>query len=108
MIMKIAHRFALGFALFATVAGAAFASPQTSYVTTVHLRDGKQAVCAVNEPLGSAGGVAQGTVQTSAAQPLTTRERNEAEVDATAPLRRLPINQNHYPTRATAPTVQCS
>jgi hypothetical protein len=108
MTMKIARRFALGFAMLATLAGTAFASPTTSYVTTVHLRDGKQAVCAVNEPLGSAGGVAQGAVQTSGTQSLSKRERNEAEIDATAPLRRLPINQNHYPTPATAPTVNCS
>lgn len=106
--MNIAHRLALGVAVLATVAGTAFASPSTRYVTTVHLRDGKQVVCAVNEPLGSAGGVAQGTTQSSGAQTLTRRERNEAEVDATAPLRRLPVNRNQYPTRATAPTVQCS
>jgi hypothetical protein len=106
--MKIARLFVMSVAVLAGLSGAAFASPVTRYTTTVHLRDGKQAVCAVNEPLSSVGGVAQGSVQTSNARTLSKRERNEAEVDVTAPLRRLPVNQNHYPTLATAPSVHCS
>jgi len=97
--MRQLSHFAVALVLFGTAVGTAFAVSATSYRTTVHLWDGKQAVCAVNEPTFAQ----QATMQT-----LTTRDRNEAEVIATARLRRLPNNRNNYPSPSSAPRVQCS
>jgi len=97
--MRQLSQFVAALVLFGTAAGNAFAVPATSYTTTVHLRDGKQVTCAVNEPTFA---------QQSAMQTLTKRDRNEAEVIATARLRRLPNNRNSYPTPISAPRVQCS
>ncbi|WP_454830169.1 hypothetical protein [Paraburkholderia xenovorans] len=80
--------------------GPAFGASTRSYVITVHLHSGKQVVCAVNEPLK-----AQDRLRS---QPLTVRELNEAQVDATARLRRQPGDKNHYPSPSMAPKVECS
>ncbi|TCK84176.1 hypothetical protein B0G74_8988 [Paraburkholderia sp. BL9I2N2] len=90
---------ALAAAALATTTATALATPFTAYTTTVHLRDGKQAVCAVNEPHST---------QSPGAQTLSTVERNEAQIDATARLRRHLGNKNRYPSPATAPLVNCT
>ncbi len=68
-----------------------------SYTMDVRLADGKPVRCAVNQPMMSPG--------TSA--PLTTRERNEAEVLATQPLRLQVGPRAPYPTPYTAPDIRC-
>jgi hypothetical protein len=60
----------------------------------VQLRDGKQVTCAINEQTAAPAG---GTPT------LTTGERNEAEIAATAALRRQAGNKNAYPSPATSP-----
>lgn len=97
--MRTFFHVAIAVAALATATGTAFASPFTTYMTTVHLHDGRQAVCAVNEPQ---------SMQPASLQTLSTRERNEAQIDATARLRRHPGNKNHYPSAATAPRVNCT
>jgi hypothetical protein len=77
----------------------AFATPRTSYTTNVRLHDGKHVECAVNQSL---------PIILSSRPGLTTRERNEAEIDATARLRRVFRSKNQYPSPGTAPHVQCS
>lgn len=97
--MRQVSHIAVALMLCGTAVGNVFADSATSYTTTVHLRDGKQVTCAVNEPTFAQ----QATMQT-----LNRRDRNEAEVTATARLRRLPNNRNSYPTPISAPRVQCS
>ena len=99
IIMRELSHLAVAVVLFGTAVGNAFAASATSYTTTVHLRDGKQVVCAVNEPAST---------QKITMQTLSRRDRNEAEVIATAPLRRLPNNRNNYPSPISAPRVQCA
>ena len=95
---QLSH-LAFAVVLFGTVVGNAFAVSATSYTTTVHLRDGKQVVCAVNEPASA---------QQPAMQTLSKRDRNQAEIIATARLRRLPNSRSNYPSPISAPRVQCS
>ncbi|HZZ03335.1 hypothetical protein [Paraburkholderia sp.] len=97
--MRTFFQVALAAAVFATATGTAFATPFSTYMTTVHLRDGKQVVCAVNEPR---------SMQPAGMQTLSTRERIEAQIDATARLRRHLGNKNHYPSAATAPRIDCT
>jgi len=74
-----------------------------SYTKVVRLRDGRQVTCVVN-----------GTVPTNPSGPavsesrLTTSERVEAELDATARLRRVHVDKNKYPDPTTAPRVSCT
>lgn len=94
------------FCVFSTMAlvlatAYANASPAMSYTKQVHLRDGKTATCIVN-------GHGPETLTGAAIPTLTTAERNEAEIDATARLRRVPKNKNAYPDALTAPRVDCS
>ena len=78
--------------------GAALAASPTSYTTTVRLHSGKHVTCAVNKPAAApAGGTST----------LTRRERTEAQVKATARLRRRTGDRNAYPSPTTAPHVQC-
>jgi hypothetical protein len=77
----------------------AFATPRTSYTTNVQLHDGRHVECAVNQSL---------PITLSSQPVLTTQERNEAEIDATARLRRFFRNKNQYPSPGTAPHVHCS
>lgn len=81
-----------------TAVGSAFGATRAAYTLTVHLRDGKTVVCAVNQPR---------SMQPATMQKLSARERVEAQIDATARLRRQPGNKNHYPSQATAPRVSC-
>ncbi|CAE6734103.1 hypothetical protein R69888_02202 [Paraburkholderia haematera] len=80
-----------------SVGAASAAAPQPSYVTTVQLHDGKRVTCFVNEPASTLS-------SSSNQQSLSTSERNEAEIDATAALRRIPRNRGD----ADMPDVQCS
>jgi hypothetical protein len=64
------------------------------------MHDGKQIVCRVNEPRPMQAGDRR--------QTLTTGELVEAQIDATARLRRHPGNKNHYPSASTAPQFDCS
>ncbi|SOF01810.1 hypothetical protein SAMN05446635_9925 [Burkholderia sp. OK233] len=98
--MRIFLRIAFAGALAAAAVGSALGASSISYVTTVHLHDGKQVVCAVNESRTMQAG--------DRSQALTTAELNEAQVDATARLRRHPGNKNEYPSSSTAPHVDCS
>ncbi|MFM0732677.1 hypothetical protein PQQ52_19540 [Paraburkholderia sediminicola] len=100
LIMRIFFRITFAGALAAAALGNAFGASTVPYVTTVHLHDGKQVVCAVNEPLPMQAA--------DRSQTLTTGELNEAQIDATARLRRHPGNKNHYPSASTAPHVACS
>jgi len=68
------------------------------YTMDVRLADGKPVRCAVNQPV---------RLPNPAPAPLTTRERNEAEVLATQPLRLEVGPRATYPTVYTAPDVQC-
>lgn len=76
-----------------------FATPRTSYTTTVKLNDGKTVTCAVNEPMQT---------DETGHSTLTRRERTEAEVDAIARLSTRDRNMNMYPSPGTAPHVECS
>ena len=87
---------------FTVIASASCASTiSSSYTTDVRLKDGKAVRCAVNEAAEAAGSPAAGT------PPLTLRERNEAEVLATQPLRLLSGPWSPYPDPDTAPTLSC-
>jgi|AACY02.3.fsa_nt_gi hypothetical protein len=77
------------------------ASPAMSYTKQVRLRDGKTATCIVN-------GHGPETLTGAAISTLTTAEKNEAEVDAIAPLRGNRTQKNKYPDPVTAPRVACS
>jgi hypothetical protein len=67
--------------MMAGAANAALAEPDASYTTTMRLRDGMQGTYAVNEPAAT-------PVSGAQTQTLTASERNEAEIAATAILRR--------------------
>ena len=69
-----------------------------SYTTDVRLKDGKAVRCEVNEAVSS---------QPTGTPPLTLRERNEAEVLATQPLRLLSGPWSPYPDPDTAPKLSC-
>jgi hypothetical protein len=88
------------------IASASCASTiSSSYTTDVRLKDGKAVRCAVNEATEAAeasGSPPAGT------PPLTLRERNEAEVLATQPLRLLSGPFSPYPDPDTAPTLSCN
>lgn len=84
--------------VIAGATGTAFAAAPAGYTTTVQLRDGKQATCTVNKPAA---------VPAGSTSSLTRRERTEAQVAATARLRRRPGDRNAYPNSTTAPHVQC-
>ncbi|WP_275760787.1 hypothetical protein [Ralstonia pseudosolanacearum] len=71
-----------------------------SYTMEVRLADGRPVRCAVNQPMAPV--MAPGT-----SAPLTTRERNEAEVLATQPLRLQVGPRAPYPTPYTAPDIRC-
>lgn len=68
------------------------------YTMDVRLADGKPVRCAVNQPAH---------LPSPPPAPLTTRERNEAEVLATQPLRLQTGPRAPYPTVFTAPEVVC-
>ena len=86
----------------AVIASASCASTiSSSYTTDVRLKDGKAVRCAVNEATEAAGFPLAGT------PPLTQRERNEAEVLATQPLRLLSGPFSPYPDPDTAPRLSC-
>lgn len=68
------------------------------YTMDVRLADGKPVRCGVNQPV---------TLPSPPPAPLTTRERNEAEVLATQPLRLQTGPRAPYPTVFTAPEVEC-
>ncbi len=68
------------------------------YTMDVRLADGKPVRCAVNQPV---------RLPVPPPEPLTVRERNEAEVLATQPLRMQTGPRSPYPTVYTAPDVQC-
>ncbi|MGM3274131.1 hypothetical protein [Ralstonia sp. 24A2] len=68
------------------------------YTMDVRLADGKPVRCAVNQPVH---------LPDPKPAPLSTRERNEAEVLATQPLRMQTGPRSPYPTVYTAPDVQC-
>ncbi|WP_454830195.1 hypothetical protein [Paraburkholderia xenovorans] len=70
--------------------GTAVAVPLAGYTTTAQLHDGKQVTCAVDEPVAAAAAGAQ-------TQTLTASERNEAEIAATAILRRQAGKQKCLP-----------
>ncbi|RKE39939.1 hypothetical protein B0G76_6393 [Paraburkholderia sp. BL23I1N1] len=93
-IFRIAAIFAL---VGASMGAASAAAPQPSYVTTVQLHDGKRVTCSVNEPAST-------LLSSHDRQALTASERNEAEIDATAALRRIPRNRGDADTS----DVQCS
>jgi hypothetical protein len=82
------------------IASASCASAiSSSYTTDVRLKDGKAVRCEVNE--------AAETAPPAGTPPLTLRERNEAEVLATQPLRLLSGPFSPYPDPDTAPTLSC-
>lgn len=99
--MNIRYFYIASFMALMLVATYANATSTTSYTKVVHLRDGTMATCVVNGPVN-------GTTRTGGQSTLTTAQRNEAEVDATARLRRLPAHPKDYPTPRTAPRVTCS
>lgn len=81
------------------IASASCASTiSSSYTTDVRLKDGKAVRCAVNEPA---------SLPPTGTPALTLRERNEAEVLATQPLRLLSGPWSPYPDPDTAPTLSC-
>jgi len=95
--MKTLH----GMALMAVTVGAVACGPTIVgpyYTMDVRLADGKPVRCAVNQPV---------TLPNPPPAPLSTRERNEAEVLATQPLRLEVGPRAPYPTVYTAPDVQC-
>lgn len=69
-----------------------------SYTMDVRLSSGKPVRCAVNQAI---------TLPNPPPAPLTTRERNEAEVLALQPMRLEVGPRAPYPTPYTAPDVQC-
>ena len=87
--------------LMTVIFGAAACAPTIVgpyYTMDVRLADGKPVRCAVNQPVHLPG---------PPGEPLTVRERNEAEVLATQPLRLQTGPRSPYPTVYTAPDVQC-
>lgn len=95
--MKALHGVVLTMAVLSVVACApVIVDPY--YTMDVRLASGKPVRCAVNQPL---------TLPEPLPPPLTTRERNEAEVLATQPLRLDVGPRAPYPTVYTAPNVQC-
>jgi hypothetical protein len=70
----------------------------SSYTTDVRLKDGKAVRCQVNEA---------DSVTPASAPALSVRERNEAEVLATQPLRLLSGPWSEYPAPDTAPKLNC-
>lgn len=99
--MKAGRLYVFSTAALLLAASYANASPAMSYTKQVHLRDGKTATCIVN-------GHGPETLTGAALPTLTTAERNEPEIDAIAPLRRIPNQKNKYPDPLTAPRVACS
>nr|WP_311527271.1 hypothetical protein [uncultured Ralstonia sp.] len=95
--MKVLHRVLL-IALACGVAACAPTIVGPYYTMDVRLADGKPVRCAVNQPVH---------LPSPPPAPLTTRERNEAEVLATQPLRLEVGPRAPYPTVYTAPDVQC-
>ncbi|MGF6992887.1 hypothetical protein P3T25_001231 [Paraburkholderia sp. GAS32] len=96
--MRRFYQIATVFTLIVTSVGtASAAAPQPGYVTTVQLHDGRRVTCSVNEP-------ASIPSLSNDQQALTARERNEAEIVATAALRRIPKNRGE----ADMTVVQCS
>ena len=79
-------------------AGSEAAQPAYVYTTTVHLSNGKTLNCGVNEPAAA--------IHVSG-QPLTRREKTEADVLATQRLRLLSGPTSDYPSPFTAPSVVC-
>jgi hypothetical protein len=77
-----------------------FGTPDTHYTTTVQLKDGTRAVCAVNEP---------SSMLPANAGVLDPSDRIEAEIDATDRLRshRHIGNKSDYPSDRWASKVQC-
>ncbi|MFM0412384.1 MULTISPECIES: hypothetical protein [Paraburkholderia] len=96
--MSIIRQSFVGTFVMICAMGTALAAPPASYTTTVRLHDGKWVTCAVNKPAD----VPAGSTST-----LTRRERTEAQVKATARLRRRTGDENAYPSPTTAPHVQC-
>ena len=87
--------------LITVAVGAAACAPTIVgpyYTMDVRLADGKPVRCAVNQPV---------RLPDRTPPPLSTRERNEAEVLATQPLRLQSGPRSPYPTVYTAPDVQC-
>lgn len=87
--------------LMVVVLGAAACAPTIVgpyYTMDVRLADGKPVRCGVNQPV---------TLPSPPPAPLTVRERNEAEVLATQPLRAQTGPRAPYPTVFTAPAVEC-
>jgi hypothetical protein len=96
--MRRFYQIATMFTLVVTSVGAASAAaPQPSYVTMVRLHDGKRVTCSVNEPASTSSSL-------NDQQALTASERNDAEIVATAALRRIPKNRGE----ADMTVVQCS
>ena len=85
-------------ALTVTVSASCASTISSSYTTDVRLKDGKAVRCAVNEAAGS---------PPAGTPPFTLRERNEAEVLATQPLRLLSGPWSPYPDPDTAPVLSC-
>lgn len=95
--MKTLH----GVVLIAAACGVAACAPAIVgpyYTMDVRLADGKPVRCAVNQPV---------RLPDPPPAPLSTRERNEAEVLATQPLRLQSGPRAPYPTAYTAPDIQC-
>jgi len=95
--MKTLH----GVVITAVALGAVACAPAIVgpyYTMDVHLADGKPVRCAVNQPA---------RLPNPPPVPLTTLERNEAEVLATQPLRLQTGPRAPYPTVYTAPDVEC-
>ncbi|KMW48193.1 hypothetical protein PQH03_05470 [Ralstonia insidiosa] len=95
--MRTLHRVMLMLAALG-VAACAPAIVGPYYTMDVRLADGKPVRCAVNQPVH---------LPAPPPAPLSTRERNEAEVLATQPLRLQSGPRAPYPTVYTAPDVQC-
>lgn len=68
------------------------------YTMDIRLTDGKPVRCVVNQPVHLSG---------PPPEPLTMRERNEAEVLMTQPLRIQTGPRSPYPVIHTAPDMQC-
>jgi hypothetical protein len=85
-------------ALAVTAFASCASTVSSSYTTDVRLKDGKAVRCAVNEAVGP---------PPAGTPPLTLRERNEAEVLATQPLRLLSGPWSPYPDPDTAPALSC-
>jgi hypothetical protein len=100
--MKRVFLSALTASILAAASAYAMAS-SASYTKVVHLRDGRQVTCVVNDMVSTSPSDA------AVSEPrLTTSERVEAELDATARLRRVHPDKNKYPDPTTAPRVSCT